>query len=362
MTSVPQPLGRLRNELERCLRRGESSLYLHKTSASLIDHRPTNMLGRGAIAFCFVLGRRQAGLFVRYAARNERHDGRSRGYVAKDLQAGARGFVLKLLCPRPDLVRTADAVVDIQGRFRKEGRLGTTLARHEHVVPTFASAPLVVHLGPWAHVKTAATLVEYAGARTLEDAVEDRRRSLRSRLALGLQLCSAVTHLHSHGILHRDIKPTNIFLDQRSIRIGDLGVHRTVQRQNASLTETGQEGIGTYKYMSPEQAADSKRCGPAADVFSLGVTLFELLLGRDLGKRDDVLGLAGMSRSGRRLEIDELASALPTLSYSPRIPVDSESLRQRLVSALGPSLRWNASHRPNAAALEHRLRVLSETL
>lgn len=89
----------------------------------------------------------------------------------------------------------------------------------------------------------------------------------------------AAAHLHSEGIVHRDIKPSNILLDDGTPRVTDFGLAR-VNSSDGMRTDSGAI-VGTPNYMSPEQAAGRNReIGPASDIYSIGVILYEALTGK----------------------------------------------------------------------------------
>ena len=103
-----------------------------------------------------------------------------------------------------------------------------------------------------------------------------RREYFRSVAALGIQAATALQHAHDQGVVHRDIKPANLLLDgSATLYVTDFGLARV--EADAGVTMTG-DLIGTLRYMAPEQAL-AKRVvvDHRADVYSLGVTLYELL-------------------------------------------------------------------------------------
>lgn len=125
------------------------------------------------------------------------------------------------------------------------------------------------------YVPHAASITQYA---------DDHQLSVRERLELFQDVCEAVAHGHQKGVIHRDLKPSNILVDATGKpRVIDFGVARTTDPELShptALTDVGQL-IGTLQYMSPEQFT----CSPLdldirADVYSLGVVLYELLAGR----------------------------------------------------------------------------------
>jgi serine/threonine protein kinase len=119
----------------------------------------------------------------------------------------------------------------------------------------------------------------------------DRQRaSLEDRLDLFSQLLEAIAHAHRRGILHRDLKPGNVLVEDADppprVRVIDFGIARSLHEpllpeatESPTLTEAGSP-LGTPEYMSPEQAAgDHANTDVRSDVFSLGVILYELLCG-----------------------------------------------------------------------------------
>ena len=92
------------------------------------------------------------------------------------------------------------------------------------------------------------------------------------------QICSALQHAHNHGVIHRDLKPGNLFLTTLGdVKLGDFGIARDLK--NADITAAGMT-VGTHAYMAPEQITGDDSVSGKADLYSLGCCLFEMLVGR----------------------------------------------------------------------------------
>ncbi len=121
----------------------------------------------------------------------------------------------------------------------------------------------------------------YIEGKPLTEALgRDRLASEAQAAALIRKLALALQEAHAKGVIHRDLKPGNIMINRRKdLVIMDFGLARMAGGEDGVLTRTGNV-LGTALYMAPEQAAgDIAAIGPAADVYSLGVILFELLTG-----------------------------------------------------------------------------------
>jgi serine/threonine protein kinase len=122
------------------------------------------------------------------------------------------------------------------------------------------------------------------GAQPITTYVSKSNLGTRERLALFMQACEAVHHGHQKGIIHRDLKPANILVDSLGqVKVIDFGVARATDSDVAVTTMQTDVGslIGTLQYMSPEQCeADPLGLDIRSDVYSLGVILYELLIGQ----------------------------------------------------------------------------------
>jgi serine/threonine protein kinase len=126
----------------------------------------------------------------------------------------------------------------------------------------------VTHLGP------------EAAARPPGPSLADLNRPERVALLKDalLQICDALAYVHARGMVHRDLKPSNIMVDEdRRVKLMDFGLAKFLAEDSA-VTATGRI-VGTYRYMAPEQLL-GERIDGRTDLYSLGVTLYELLAGR----------------------------------------------------------------------------------
>ncbi len=173
---------------------------------------------------------------------------------AWSLERGCRCVVKAV---RPDRVEDAEVRED----FRREAELLTTLT-HPHLVRGYE---YVMGDRPALAMET---LTGDTLARLIDDAPLDSTEAAE----LGLQLGSALHYLHQRGVLHLDVKPDNIVADAGKAKLLDLSVARP--------KGTTARGIGTWCYLSPEQAR-AEELTTAADIWGLAVTLHETLTGED---------------------------------------------------------------------------------
>jgi class 3 adenylate cyclase/tetratricopeptide (TPR) repeat protein len=111
---------------------------------------------------------------------------------------------------------------------------------------------------------------------TLQARLERAPLAFDTALSIALQMASGLARAHEQGIIHRDVKPSNVMLlTDGTVKILDFGVARV---QDVSLTSPGGAAIGTVAYMSPEQARGDA-VDPRTDIWSLGVVLYEMLAG-----------------------------------------------------------------------------------
>lgn len=117
---------------------------------------------------------------------------------------------------------------------------------------------------------------------TIAQRIADRDLPVEEAVDLFLETCAAVEHVHSHPVWHRDVKPANVLIDRHGhARLTDFGIARREGGGRTSGAVTQENAfLGAYNYMSPEQKADPTTVDARSDVYSLGVTFFEMLTGR----------------------------------------------------------------------------------
>jgi len=165
-------------------------------------------------------------------------------------------------------------------------------------------------------------VMEYIEGAPITQYCDRKRRTIGERLTLFLTVCRAIQHAHQKGVIHRDIKPSNVLVAEQDgtpvPKIIDFGIAKATEKwtlENALLTQSGQM-IGTPEYASPEQADTMTGViDEASDVYSLGVLLYELLIGAvpfDTNRlRSD--GLAEMLRIIREEEAPPLPRKLTSM-------------------------------------------------
>jgi tetratricopeptide (TPR) repeat protein len=317
--------------------------------------------------------------------------------IRRELGRGAYGIVylaydpklrreVALKVPRPESIVTPE----LRDRFLREAQAAASL-EHPNLVPVYE----VGEVGPVCYLASA-----YCPGQTLAAWLKEQRELTpwRDAALLVSTLADAVQHAHSRGILHRDLKPANILL-QRSLateatesterrreggeaipsnssvpsvssvansftpRITDFGLAKFLVDGEPEPTRSGTV-LGTAAYMAPEQASGhSRQVGRQADVYALGVLLYELLTGRPPFQADSMLETLEQVRTHEpvpprrlrpRLPRDLETVCLKSLQKQPRDRYQSagelgeelrrflrgEPIRARPVSAVNRAVRW----------------------
>ncbi|MDC3961528.1 serine/threonine-protein kinase [Polyangium jinanense] len=207
---------------------------------------------------------------------------------------------LKLLLPE---IRSMG---EITARFEREARAvarlsGPHVARILDVDALPDGSPFMV--------------MELLRGRELGDELDERTK-IPYREAVGyiLQACAAMAEAHRMGIVHRDLKPANLFLCEtgghRTIKVLDFGISKLTGDVNASMTTTA-SAFGTPLYMSPEQVRSVKNVDARADIWSLGVVLYELLSGELPFHHESATGILAAILTEKPIPIGKRCPEIP---------------------------------------------------
>ncbi len=182
-------------------------------------------------------------------------------YLAEDLKH-QRKVAVKVL--HPDFADTIGAE-----RFLAEIRTTANL-HHPHIVPLFDSGAVA---------GTVFYVMPVVDGESLRGRLErEPRLPIADAVRLAGEVAGALHYAHRQGVIHRDIKPENILLQDGQALVADFGIALAVVPTESRITQAGLS-LGTPEYMSPEQALGERELDARTDIYSLGVTLYEMLTG-----------------------------------------------------------------------------------
>jgi WD40 repeat protein/serine/threonine protein kinase len=178
---------------------------------------------------------------------------------------------------------------------------------------------------------------------------DDNKLTPRERLALFVPVCQAIQHAHQKGIIHRDVKPSNVLVtmydDKPVPKVIDFGVAKAIEQRLTEKTMFTQFGalVGTFEYMSPEQAEmNAFGVDTRSDIYSLGVLLYELLTGTTPLERSR-LREAALNELVRLIKEEEAQRPSQRLSSSnnlPKIAAARKTEPARLSKLVRGELDW----------------------
>jgi serine/threonine protein kinase len=224
-----------------------------------------------------LLTRWQAGLI---------QEGRTQGFILEHyrilepLGAGGMGQIFRAMDTKSGwqvavkVLPKKAATQDNIRRFRREGEAAIKV-QHPHLVRTY-------RLGQQGD--TYFLVMELvAGMDLAKHITKIGRLTPELTARIGYEVSLALEHARLQGIIHRDVKPSNILLTlQHRVKLTDLGLAKFFGAADESTTDLTRSGavLGTIDYMAPEQAEDAKRADTRSDIYSLGCTLYKCLTGR----------------------------------------------------------------------------------
>lgn len=263
----------------------------------------------------------RAGKLTKYQAAAI-YQGKTKGLVLGDyvvldkLGQGGMGMVLKAQHRRMKrlvaikVLTSANRAPTAVKRFYREVEMAARLS-HPNIVAAYDSGE---------HEGILYLVMEYVEGKDLGALIKQRgAMAVKGAINCVLQTARGLQYAHSRNVIHRDIKPGNLLIDNDgNVKILDMGLARYVDPDQGAqidaerLTQTGQV-MGTGEYMAPEQATDPRNADHRADIYSLGCTLYRLLTGRPPYMADT---LVTMLLAHRDWPTPSLCDAVPNLSPS----------------------------------------------
>ncbi|GGS65971.1 hypothetical protein GCM10010156_26170 [Planobispora rosea] len=216
---------------------------------------------------------------------------------ARDELLGGEVAVKEVRLP---LVLDEDLRAELCARTEREGR-ATTMVAHPSVITVFDV--VTEDDRPW-------IIMELLRARSLEQLIKEEGPLPPRRAAeIGRQVLGALRAVHAKGILHRDVKPSNVLVTEERAVLTDFGL--AALEGEVSITQAGIV-LGSAGYIAPERVLGSK-ASPAADLWSLGATLYTAVEGRGLhGRRTAAAALAALT-SGEPIPMEKAGPLAPVL-------------------------------------------------
>lgn len=250
------------------LERGWAAIPVEKRTSEALDRRLAREVVQQGVLTLWqarqVLKGRARGLFVNHYVLLDKlgQGGMGTVYLAQDRRDQRLVALKALASDRCDSARS-------RARFDREVRIGRTL-RHENLVRVYDDGEAYGYRY---------LVMEYVDGPTVGQ-FQAQLRFVPPALAaqIGHQVALGLEHMHTAGLLHRDIKPNNILLSRSGVaKLSDLGLVFDLKNAEA-LTRDG-AALGTLQYTSPEQARNSRAVDIRSDIYSLGCTLYHMLTG-----------------------------------------------------------------------------------
>lgn len=242
-------------------------------------------------------------------------------YLAHDI-ALDRKVAIKVMAPA--LLMMGEGMVE---RFKREARTSASLS-HPNIIPIY---------GVKGQGKTLYFIMKFIAGRSLESIIRDRgAMPIAMARAVLHQVGSALGYAHRRGVVHRDVKPANIMIDEEGWAVvTDFGIAKVAESRGLTMTGIA---VGTPSYMSPEQCAAKDITGKS-DQYSLGVVAYEMLTGKQPFEADSAMAIMFAHFNEKPKPIQELRADCP--------PAIAAAVMRMLEK--GPDARWGSMEEAMAA-------------
>ena len=210
---------------------------------------------------------------------------------------------------------------DAVKRFNREAKAVTSLS-HPNIVSIYD----VENEGEFYYL-----ILEYVEGMTLKDyMVKNPRIPIETIVHIAKQIASGLSHAHQNGIIHRDIKPQNILMnDNLTCKITDFGIARAYG--DTTLTQTNQM-LGTVYYLSPEQARGNVATAQS-DIYSLGILIFEMITGQIPFKGESAVAIALKHLQEELPDIDKYRENVPQSVKNIVLKATMKNPNERYISS-----------------------------
>ena len=210
---------------------------------------------------------------------------------------------------------------DAVKRFNREAKAVTSLS-HPNIVSIYD----VENEGEFYYL-----ILEYVKGMTLKDyMIKNPRISIETIVHIAKQIASGLSHAHQNGIIHRDIKPQNILMnDNLTCKITDFGIARAYG--DTTLTQTNQM-LGTVYYLSPEQARGNVATAQS-DIYSLGILIFEMITGQIPFKGESAVAIALKHLQEELPDIDKYRENVPQSVKNIVLKATMKNPNERYISS-----------------------------
>jgi serine/threonine protein kinase len=213
-----------------------------------------------------------------YPRVEEKLQGVLNGRYRIDRMIGEGGMAIVFLAEDLQLHRKV-AVKTLRGELTHDDQVVTLFSReaaklskleHPNIIPLYEVSPR--------NSECHFFVMQYINGKTLKDLIKEGVRSVEEIVHIGVQICQALDFIHARGFIHRDIKPGNIMIDELgNAKVMDFGIAH--EESGTKIFTKLDTEAGTPAYMSPEKARGEKKDDARSDIYSLGITLYEMTVG-----------------------------------------------------------------------------------